>query len=424
MHLMPGPERGAQSLHRIAVVIALQMLAATLLIPAIRPLFAEVHHASRGAMHAFMALNMLGAAVAVPLVGAAADRGLHLGRAVMWLALADAALLALLAARLPTALILALRTLEGAAHVSTTTLLLAEIARRSTTQQRGRAMGEAGAALILAVACGSGLGTLLLGFDARAPLWAGALLAVGVACFASRELSTGTPAGELGERRERRQRLAFGLLREVPALRAPLAAAFVARFTIGCIVVTFALFAREVHGMSDAAVGGCFALLTFPFALATLPAGWLTDRVSARAALVVGVGAYGVCLLLLPHAARGALPMLMVCAGLGSALIFAALLHVTAELGRDARGSAMALLNVAGCLGMLLGPAVAGVLGALLRQPADPSAGYRVVFAVAAGACLVWMPWGVAWWRSAAATTTPATSGAAGPAAAAAERRS
>ena len=47
---------------RLAVLIFVQMLPATLLTPAVRPLFAGLHGGAEGPMHAFMSLNMIGAA--------------------------------------------------------------------------------------------------------------------------------------------------------------------------------------------------------------------------------------------------------------------------------------------------------------------------------------------------------------------------
>ena len=62
------------SLHWLIAAVFLQMLPATLLAPAIRPLFAELHGGAEGPMHAFMSLNMLGAILTTPGCGVCMGR--------------------------------------------------------------------------------------------------------------------------------------------------------------------------------------------------------------------------------------------------------------------------------------------------------------------------------------------------------------
>lgn len=58
----------------LALLVLIQMLPATLVTPAIRPFFATWHGGHEGAMHAFMALNMLGGLLAAPWLARPADR--------------------------------------------------------------------------------------------------------------------------------------------------------------------------------------------------------------------------------------------------------------------------------------------------------------------------------------------------------------
>src|SRR5882672_4166931 len=98
---------------RLAVLIFVQMLPATLLTPAVRPLFAGLHGGAEGPMHAFMSLNMIGAAFMAPIVGHLSDRRAWRAGLLGALAAADAILLALLPLPLPVPAVLVLRTLEG-----------------------------------------------------------------------------------------------------------------------------------------------------------------------------------------------------------------------------------------------------------------------------------------------------------------------
>jgi len=394
----------------LALLVFFQMLPATLVAPAIRPLFAQHHAGREGAMHAFMAINMLGGLLVAPWLGTLADRRGRPRWLLSLLAAVDAALLLLLAAPLPTGTVLALRFAEGAAHVGAATLLLAEAAAYRRQLGDGRAMGMAGAGIMAAIASGSAVGGFAVGFDPRAPFWLAAALSSGVALTVWRSGAPGAaPAPAAGADR-RRARLEL-----VRRLGAPLAAAFVERFAVGCVIVTFALFAHTAHGLSDSAVGYHFALLTLPFALLTYPAGRLSDSVPRAAVMAVGALVYGFALMALGQAETPLLAWVMAAAGCGAACIFAPTLCYAASLaGPEQRGRAMALVNAAGCLGMLLGPAAAGITSALFRTSDDPLSGYRAVFGLAGIGVLTWLaiagPWLVSRLREERAALAPGSS--------------
>ncbi len=386
----------AQRARRLAVLVFLQMLPATLVTPAIRPLFAELHAGREGAMQAFMALNMLGGLVAAPWLGRRADRCAHPRRLLAALCLSDALLLLLVVAPLPTPTVLALRLAEGAAHVGAATLLLGEAAALRRAQGQDRVMGLAGGALMLAIALGSALGGLCVALDARAPFVLGAALAFVVGLVV------------LGQRSgaERLSQAPAEPCAPLPlrALAVPVSAAFVERFTIGCIVVTFGLFAHRVHGLPDSAVGLLFALLTLPFALLMYPVGRLSERVPRSALMAAGAVLYALALSALGQAPAQLLWLVMLCAGCASALLFVPTLsYAAAAAGPAQRSRAMALVNAAGCLGMLLGPTVAGPLGAVFTRAGQQTQGYRAIFALAAASAAVWvtvcMPWLARQWQ-------------------------
>jgi MFS family permease len=346
-------------------------------------------------MHAFMALNMLGGLVAAPLLGRALDRWAHPRRLLAVAAMLDAILLVALAAPLPTQLVLGLRILEGGAHIGAATMLMAEASALARTRGDGRTMGLAGGALMLAIALGSGLGGLLLGLDPRAPFWiAGAVsLAVAAVALSSRAASLAPPRAE-----PRDARSPFALLREQKSLLLPVTAAFVGRFTVGCLVVTFSLFAHRVHGLGDRAVGGMYTLLTFPFALAMYPIGRIAERISRASVLGLGAAVYGLTLAALGVLPTAALPVAMLLMGLSSAMIFApTLCYASSFAGPGRRAGAMSLVNAASCLGMLLGPAAAGILSAIFAAHGDRVTGYRAVFLLAGGSALVWLAASASW---------------------------
>lgn len=370
----------------LPALVFFQMLPATLLAPAVRPLFARHHGGAEGAMHAFMSLNMVGAIAGAALLARAAHRRpVH---ALALLTALDAVLLVVIGSPIPTGLVLAARTIEGAAHVGAATILVATAAR---ARQLGdtRAIPIAGAALMLAVGLGSALGGLLLGVDVRAPYLAGAaiLTAVGVSgVVLARRMDPPAVAPSPSGAELRALRATFR------DLAVPATAAFVSRFAIGCLIVTFALFAHRVHHLSDRAVGALFTMLTLPFALAMYPAGRIAERVTRSGLLAGGAFALAACLGALGFVPAWALPLVMVVSGIACAAIFAPTLCYAATLGRaPTRTTAMALVNAGSCAGMLLGPAVAGIIVAVARAHAMPTRGYQAVFLLAAFTQLVWL---------------------------------
>lgn len=372
------------------------MLPATLLTPAIRPLFATLHQGAEGPMHAFMSLNMLGAIVTTPLVArlVSTSTSAGLGRWLMLLAGIDAALLIVVSLPLATPLVLALRTVEGAAHLGASTLLLSRAAAYKPLVGAGRAMGMAGGALMMAIAIGSGLGGLLVGVNPRLPFLVGAGLSVIVALAAPKLYAI--PLAADGESAAFRP----PPLRH-PDVLVPLSAAFVERFTVGLIIVTFALFATKAHGLTDRSIGLLYSMLLLPFALLMYPASRIGDRIPRATLLAGGTLLYGAAIASLAVAPKAGLAVSMVLAGVASSLMYGTVLCYSVTLAPSAaRGRMMARVNTAGAMGMLLGPMVGGVLVALGRGGPDPLQAYRNVFFLAGLVCAVWVAVASPWLRA------------------------
>jgi predicted MFS family arabinose efflux permease len=285
--------------------------------------------------------------------------------------------------------VLSLRAMEGAAHVGAASLLMAEAAALSRASSDPRIMGAAGAGIMFAVALGSALGGILVRLGFAIPFFAASAIAAATAAAASCrsegqtvDASDRRPPGDTWRR----------TLLARPELAAPTLAAFVGRFVIGCLVVTFALFAHRVHALSDSMVGLHFTAVTLPFALASYPVGAALKRVpvgvmlrSGALLLALSVAALGVC-------PRNALIWLMLTMGIASAMVFTATLSLTTELAPPGhQRAAMGLVNAGSCLGMLLGPAVAGITSAIVGRAYGAEWGYRAVFALAGLAPLAWL---------------------------------
>lgn len=357
---------------KITALVFGTMLSSTLLIPAVRSYVALRHSGQDSVMHAFMSVNMLGAIIGAPLLSAFADRSGKRRSLAVTLLYLDGLLLWACAAPLPSALVLGLRGLQGAANVAGLSLLLSAV--RGGGPGHGKAMGMAGAAIIVAVACGSPLGTLLLTWSPLAPLWVGGALQVVVATFAlSVQMPTGTGASGNPLRLWQRE----------PLLRLPTLWITAERFTVGCFVVSFALYAHRVLALSDAQTGLLYSWFLLPFALATYPMGRMAERVDRAFLVSAGTMTYGVMFLLLGVVGKEVLPLVLALAGLASAAIYAPSMCFAASLAPEgSRATAMALVNAGGSLGMLLGTALAGIGSSLLlRLGYVPAEVYPMVFA-------------------------------------------
>lgn len=346
---------------RWPLLLALQMLPATMLTPAVRPLFAAHHGGREGAMHAFFSLAMVGAILATPFV-------VRRRPPIRALVLLDLALLVLVASPLPLPLVLLLRALEGGAHVGATTCLMAAAAEHARVHRCARTVPASAAAVSLAVALGSAFGGLVVHLGGPSATFGVAAVLLGVVAALAPPAAPRPTVEAVAPRLD-------------PHV---FATAFLGRFFVGCLVVTFALFAHRVHRLGDGAVGALFAGVTVPFALATYPLGRFAAQVGGADRLAtLGASASGLALAALGFVPTSLLPVPLVAFGLGGAALFASAVERSAR-GHGDRGKAMGALQAAGCAGMLAGPIVAGIVSALTRTAHDPARAPRAVFLLGA----------------------------------------
>lgn len=356
------------------------MTSSMMVMPAVRPVFAA-RGASESTMHAFMSVAMLGAAILSPLFAVHADRTGKRRRLLVALALADAALIGACATPLPSSAVLAIRLLQGGCNVAALSLAMTIGVRRHDGDADGKGPAMAGAAMMSGLVVGPPLGGALLGIADVAPFVGAAALMVLVALVTLFSMDS-TPEKP---RVEPARISLFVLVRRAPALVVPAGIAFVERFTVGCFVVTFALRAHGVLGMSDTRISLGYSLFLVPFALAIHPVTMLSRRVPRATLLTAGGVLYGITFLAFGVADGPWLSIALVVAGLASAMMYApALCYASTLAPREARTTAMASFHAAGCLGMMFGPAVAGILSAVLRRSGtDDVARYAAIFAFA-----------------------------------------
>lgn len=363
----------------VASMAFLVMLGAGVVIPSVRPMFASLG-ATESQMHAFMSVNMIGAAIGAPLLGAWADRRNAHRPLIVALALTDAALLFATTLKVGVGWLLAMRVVQGATNVGVLSLTLGAISMAHG--RRTRAAGAGGAAIMGAVALGPAVGGALLRLGPLAPLRAAACLALASGVLA---LVFGARLSSVGERAPRAVSAGAALneLTSDPRLFVPAALAFAERFTVGCFVVTFALYAHEVRHLSDAQTSLGYSAFLIPFAVATYPLA-RTQRLSRGSMLALGGAMYGASFLSFGLASGPLLGVALVVAGASSAMVYAPSLCLVASAGASGRrATSMAFFHGAGCVGMMLGPAVAGIASAVGRHAGlSAHARYSLVFTI------------------------------------------
>ena len=328
------------------------------------------------ASHLFMSVNMIGALVGAPLAGLLSDR---LGRRRM-LAVAALAVngLTLLGIAWVYAhgdsygLLLGLRLLEGFAHMSALSLLMALAADHAGQAGLGARMGAVGACISLGVATGAPLGGFIGGL---APLWVplgGGLLSIMLALVGLFGLADSTTA---------RPRMAaaeiVATLRKRRQLVVPLAFSFADRLTVGFIVSTLSLYLGLVIGFDARQIGLAMAAFLVPFSILTYPAGHLSRHWDPLTMMVAGSVLYGVFLALLAFLPGERILAAMAVGGVIAALMYAPSLVLAAQYGgTDCRASALAAFNMAGSLGFAAGPLLSSMLlavfGLWMARPYAP----------------------------------------------------
>ncbi len=376
--------RRSPALHAGLVILAL--VPNTIVIPVIRAFVARVGPAGDWLPQAFMAASLLGAFLGGPLLAQAAERRGLRGWVAVGLLLLDAAMALLVVAQPPWPLLLAARCVQGAASVGAVSLLMG--GGTTAAPDRARAAGVVAVGVVVALLVSIPLGAVLGKLGLHWPFYVGAASAFVAAVVAFALLPKDWEAQQ--------SRVALlELWRAHVGLRGPAIVVAAERFGVGAFVVTLQLFGHHVLGMADGRVSRLFTVFLVAFALGTYPATRLGQRLGVRRMLSAGAVAYAVMFFLLGFAPEGLLELLMAVGGLGAAAIFGPALAIVADDVPDVtRGTAMAVVNAAGTLGMFLGNVTALALGELLLGwGASRGHAYAAVFGVAGVSQLIALAW-------------------------------
>jgi len=355
--------------------------------PVLRGLLIDRYGASAAAAHWFMAVNLVGALMAIPIL-AAVRRRLSPARLLVAAAFANAVLLFALAWPVGLGFSLLLRTIEGAADLLVVAVLFDMISKSTRPKRRGRRLGAAGTLLLTGLACGAMIGGWLGRIDATLIFVAG-----GAACLA-------LAAAALFSRRQLDRLVRFCPATEVNLEAVPLerplwpALGMVAsdRALAGVLTATVPLYLSQAIALSPAQLGGLLAVPLAMMALGAWPAGWLGDRVGHLRLRTIAALFYAAAFTSIPlvaAAGTSALTMLapMALIGLAGAALMPTSLAIA---GCSSRGSvAMGACHAAGSAGFLAGILGAGALLGLLSAIAREHWTYAGVIAAFAMAHLL-----------------------------------
>lgn len=367
-----------------ALLVLGAMLPGTIVIPVVRT-FVTAHWPDREwLMHAFLAVNLLGAVVGGPLLAVRAER-LGIRRVMAGIsAMLDGALLLSVTFSPPIWLLLVLRFLQGAVYIAAVSILMGTIRRQSASPNSNAAMGVVGCAVVLSILIGIPLGAILSKNDPSLPLVVGGVIGMVTGLIALFALPRATDAEQ--------SRVTFkALIFDAPALRAPTVVVALERFAVGAFIVPLQLYGHHVLGVPDSQVNGWFSAFLMIFALATWPMARLGDRIDRWKLIGAGALIYAATYVVLGFAPVQSIVVVVGIAGLASAAIYGPSLGLAAQAVPDnARASAMAVLNAAGTLGMFLGTTLAGALSsALLSSGMERAKVYPTVFVVAGAVQLI-----------------------------------
>lgn len=369
------------SLWWCAILVFGAMLPETIVIPVVRSFVAATWPGSEWLMHAFLAVNLLGAVLGGPLLAVRAEQ-LSRRRLVAGVSsVLDGAFLLGTTLSPPAWLLLGLRFVQGTFYIAAVSIIMGTIRRQAKSSA---AMGVVGGSVVMSILVGIPLGAVLSKTSPTLPLLVGGVVGVVTGLLVLGVLPRTLDAAP--------SRASFrALVFNAPELRGPAIVVAIERFAVGAFIVPLQLYGHYVLGASDSQVNRWFSIFLIVFALATWPMSRLGDVLDRWKLVATGAAFYSAMYLALAMIPISAISIVVAVGGLASAAIYGPSLGLAAKAVPEvSRASAMAVLNAAGTLGMFLGSTIAGGLSSvMLADGSDRRTAYTTVFMVAGAVQLV-----------------------------------
>jgi DHA1 family multidrug resistance protein-like MFS transporter len=273
--------------------------------------------------------------------------------------------------------LLVLRAAGGIGSIMFSVSAASLLVRVTPSHLRGRAQGVWAGSFLIGLVAGPAVGTVAT-FSLRLPffLYAGTLVVAGLLGLGALRHS------ELAARQSvRSEPLALTVALRNRAYLAALAAVFAGAFTlIGARSAMVPLYVRETLHLSSGWVYAAFLIVSLISGALLLPSGKVADTVGRRPVIVVGLLIGAVAFVLLPTVpAIAGLVIAMVLIGVAAASDSVGPGAMMGDVVAGKGGTVVAVFQMAGDLGAVLGPVVTGWV-------AD-AAGYSPAFLVCAAVC-------------------------------------
>ena len=367
----------------VILLIFLSALPDALVVPVLKDLFADRYGVSTAQAQLFLAVNLLGALLAIPLVKFMRQR-MSGWAVVSSTAIVDGILLAIMWLPIGFAGTLALRTIEGAVDVATFAALF-QMLGRSDQQHRAWKLGL-GATVLVA---GLGIGAVLGGFLTKLAGSAAVTLIVGsVSC-----VSTGILAIVCRSTLERMVQLAKSATVNVamneqelqaksviqlgiqPAIQPEIQSGkiwpilFMAatdRATGAILTAVFASFLLSGLGYTPEQRGMLVGLPLLLMAIGAAPAGWFADRFGALRTRTLAAIVYAIALGIVPFLGANTLmlALALLILGVAAAPLLPASLALVLVTNRGMSG--LAAFRAAGDIGYFTGIVVTIATSAMI----------------------------------------------------------
>lgn len=371
----------------VSVLLVLTALPDAMVVPILEEILVERYGVGPGPAHAFLAVNLIGGLCALPILGWAAARGRPVV-AVSVAAAVDAALLGAMWLPIGFGPTIALRAMEGVADVVVFAVIFDLVGRAGGQQRRGLRYGLAAAFLSVALGGGAILGGQIARLEkATTGLEASVFLVGAGACLLAAILAV-VWRGPLRRLKGLRPSESERTKAKPGRARAPLwpllLIAASDRAAGGLLTGTLGLFLASAVGLEPAVRGGLVGSVLLMMGLGAVPAGLIADRYGALRIRLIGSIVFGLGIMVLPQVALNMplLVLVMSMMGIGGAVLLPTSLSLLDRLHGGLVG--MGGFRAAGDIGFLSGVAVAGILVAMLVEPATAGAAttaYGLIFA-------------------------------------------
>ncbi|MFZ4723077.1 MAG: MFS transporter [Phycisphaerales bacterium] len=344
----------------VLLLILLSALPDAMLAVVLRDLFVERYGVPAESAQMFLAVNLLGAGLAVPLVRWL-RKSCPAWSIVVSGALADAALLGLMWLPIGFAPTLVLRVLEGVADVATFAALF-QILGQVHDRPAAWRMGVGASMLVGGLGAGAAIGGAMIRLSSMGPtiafvLGAGSCLATALgAWIGAAVLERSAPSAERPE---------CGPPARSGSLWPVLLMAASDRATGAALTAVFAGFLARNLGYDPAQRGLLVGLPLILMAVGAAPAGWVADRLGALRVRTACAVAYALCFALVPWLGFStvALSLVLLLLGVAAAPLLPASLSLASRAGRGTSG--LAAFRAAGDGGYFLGILAVVTVGAL-----------------------------------------------------------